>query len=62
MAEIAYVAWNPSPKSLTLIGIANQICAEYAELFNQRVARQEKGRDQLVSLAENWDYVVQQLD
>lgn len=48
MAEIAYVAWNPSPKSLTLIGIANQICAEYTEqgydltlrqLYYQFVAR-----------------------
>lgn len=32
------------------------------ELYNERVAEQEKGRDQLSSLAENWDYVVQQLD
>ena len=48
MARIAYEEWNPSQKSLSIIRIADQICAEYAkqgydltlrQLYYQFVAR-----------------------
>lgn len=48
MSRIAYEEWNPSPRSLSIIQIANQICAEYRaqgydltlrQLYYQFVAR-----------------------
>lgn len=48
MARIAYEEWNPSENSLSIVRIANQICAEYAQqgydltlrqLYYQFVAR-----------------------
>lgn len=48
MARIAYEEWNPSENSLSIVRIANQVCAEYAQqgydltlrqLYYQFVAR-----------------------
>lgn len=48
MSRIAYEEWNPSPRSVSIIQIANQICAEYRaqgydltlrQLYYQFVAR-----------------------
>lgn len=48
MAKIAYEHWNPSPRSLSIVQIANAICAEFhangydltlRQLYYQFVAR-----------------------